>query len=85
MILDEMVVPDEAVARLYNERIAEFVQPERRLVERLVYLDQARAEEAMARVDAGEASFEDLVAERGLSLTDVDLGDVSQEESARRR
>ncbi len=80
MILDEMVVPDEAVARLYNERIAEFVQPERRLVERLVYLDQARAEEAIARVNAGEASFEDLVAERGLSLTDVDLGDVSQEE-----
>jgi peptidyl-prolyl cis-trans isomerase D len=80
MILDEMVVPDEAVERLYNERIAEFVQPERRLVERLVYLDQARAEEAITRVNAGEASFEDLVAERGLVLTDVDLGDVSQED-----
>ncbi|WP_342070768.1 peptidylprolyl isomerase [Yoonia algicola] len=80
MILDEMVVPDEAVERLYNERIAEFVQPERRLVERLVYLDQARAEEAIARVNAGEASFEDLVAERGLVLTDVDLGDVSRED-----
>lgn len=80
MILDDMVVPDEAVERLYNERIAEFVQPERRLVERLVYLDAARAEEAIARVNAGEASFEDLVAERGLSITDVDLGDVSQEE-----
>ncbi len=80
MILDEMVVPDEAVERLYNERIAEFVQPERRLVERLVYLDADRAEEAMARLNAGEATFEELVAERGLSLTDVDLGDVSKDD-----
>lgn len=80
MILDDMVVPDEAVERLYNERIAEFVQPERRLVERLVYLDADRAEEAMARLNAGETTFEELVAERGLSLTDVDLGDVSKED-----
>jgi peptidyl-prolyl cis-trans isomerase D len=80
MILDDMVVPDEAVERLYNERIAEFVQPERRLVERLVYLDADRAEEAMARLNAGETTFEELVVERGLSLTDVDLGDVSKED-----
>ncbi len=80
MILDDMVVPDEAVERLYNERIAEYQQPERRLVERLVYLDQSRAAEAMARLEAGEATFEELVAERGLSLTDIDLGDVSQED-----
>ncbi|MEL7180898.1 MAG: peptidyl-prolyl cis-trans isomerase [Pseudomonadota bacterium] len=80
MIIDDMVVSDDAIAQLYNQRIAEFIQPERRLVERLVYLDQARAADAMARLDAGEASFEDLVAERGLTLTDVDLGDVSQED-----
>ena len=80
MIIDDMVVSEDAIEQLYNQRIAEFIQPERRLVERLVYLDQARAADAMARIDAGEASFEDLVAERGLTLTDVDLGDVSQED-----
>lgn len=80
MILDQMVVSDAAVEGLYNQRIAEFVQPERRLVERLVYLNQERADEALARLTAGEATFEDLVAERGLSLTDIDLGDVSEEE-----
>ena len=80
MIQDQMDVPDEAVAQLYQDRIAEFVQPERRLVERLVYLDAAKAEEARARVDAGETSFEDLVAERGLTLNDVDMGDVDIEE-----
>ncbi|MCK0094709.1 SurA N-terminal domain-containing protein [Yoonia sp. F2084L] len=80
MILDDMVVTDEAVSALYNQRIAEFVQPERRLVERLVYLNQERANDAMARLDAGEITFEDLVAERGLTLADIDLGDVSQED-----
>lgn len=80
MILDDMNVTDEAVERLYNQRIVEFVQPERRLVERLVYLDEARADAAAAQLDAGAATFEDLVVERGLALTDIDLGDVSRED-----
>ncbi len=78
MIRDQMTVSDEAVVQLYEQRIDEFMQPERRLVERLVYLNQDRAAEAMARLDAGEVTFEDLVAERGLTLADVDLGDVDQ-------
>lgn len=80
MIIDDMVVSDTAVAQLYEERIAEFVQPERRLVERLVYLDESRAAAALARLEAGEVTFEDLVAERGLAMTDVDLGDVDRDE-----
>ncbi len=80
MIQDQMEVPDGSIETLYQARIDEFIQPERRLVERLVYLDQARAQEAMARIDAGEATFEDLVDERGLSLADIDLGDVSKDE-----
>lgn len=80
MIRDQMTVSDEAVADLYNERIQDYVQPERRLVERLVYLNAERAAEAKARIDAGEATFEDLVAERGLAMTDVDMGDVSAED-----
>jgi len=80
MIMDDMTVSDEAIAQIYQERIAQFVQPERRLVERLVYLDEARAQEAIDRLNAGEITFEDLVAERGLALSDVDLGDVSAED-----
>ncbi|MEL6840076.1 MAG: peptidyl-prolyl cis-trans isomerase [Pseudomonadota bacterium] len=80
MIQDQMEVAEGSIEALYQARINEFVQPERRLVERLVYLDQARAEEAIARVEAGDATFEDLVAERGLSLADIDLGDVSQDD-----
>jgi peptidyl-prolyl cis-trans isomerase D len=80
MLLDT-IEPDEAALRaVYEDRIAEFVQPERRLVERLVFPDEAAAEAAKARIDAGEADFEALVAERGLALADVDLGDVARED-----
>ena len=78
MIMDNMTVAETSIAQLYQDRIAEFVQPERRLVERLVYLDQSRAQDAIDRLTAGDVNFEDLVAERGLALTDVDLGDVDR-------
>lgn len=75
MIAADMAVDDAAVKALYDERIAEFVQPERRLVERLVFPSDAEATAAKARLDAGE-TFEALVAERGLTLEDIDMGDV---------
>ncbi|MCX7289435.1 MAG: SurA N-terminal domain-containing protein [Rhodobacterales bacterium] len=71
---------DEAVLRdLYQSRIDEFVIPERRIVERLVYPDQAAADAARAELDGG-STFEDLVAARGLTLDAIDLGDVSKDD-----
>lgn len=78
MILDSVEVDEAALRQLYQSRLSEFVQPERRLVERLVYPDRAAAEAAMARLEAGEIDFDGLVAERGLALDDADLGDVSE-------
>lgn len=72
-------VDEAAVRALYDSRIDEFRRPERRLVERLVFANEAAAEAAMARLAEG-TSFEDLVAERGLSLDDTDLGDVTQQQ-----
>lgn len=71
-------VDETAIKQAYEARKDEFEQPERRLVERLVYPDQASAEAAKAKLDAGEADFETLVKDRGLELTDIDLGDVSK-------
>ncbi|MFH7450842.1 peptidylprolyl isomerase, partial [Pseudomonas syringae pv. tagetis] len=65
---------------LYQSRIDEFQQPERRMVERLVYPSEADAAAAKARLDAGEVSFEQLAAERGLTLTDIDLGERAEAE-----
>ena len=72
-------VDEAAVQALYTARLADYVVPEKRLVERLVYPTDADAAAAKARLDAGEA-FEALVKDRGLALTDIDLGDVSKAE-----
>lgn len=79
MLADTMEIDESLLRATYDERIAEFVQPERRLVERLVFVDDAAAAAAKAKLDAGE-SFDALVAERGLQLDDIDLGDVALED-----
>jgi peptidyl-prolyl cis-trans isomerase D len=74
-----MPVDESEVRALYDARLDEFVIPEKRLVERLVYPDQAAAEAALAELAAGK-SFDDLVAARNLTLEDVDMGDVGRED-----
>ena len=73
---ENVEVSEEQARAIYEERINDYVREERRLVERLVYTDTASAEAAKAQLDAGEATFDDLVSDRGLSLADIDLGDV---------
>ncbi len=80
MIADGIEIEDATLRDAYNARLNEFVQPERRLVERLIFADQATAEAALARIQSGDASFADLVTERGLTLEDADMGDVSAEQ-----
>ena len=67
---------EEELRAAYEDRAAEYRIPERRMVERLVFRTEADAAAAKERLDDG-ASFEDLVAERGLAPSDVDLGEVS--------
>ncbi|WP_062762624.1 peptidylprolyl isomerase [Falsirhodobacter sp. alg1] len=81
-LLPEAVAPTLPIAEddlreIYQSRSSEFNQPERRLVERLVFPDPETAQAAKDRIDAG-ASFEDIVAERGLEIADTDLGDVAK-------
>ncbi|MBN2905867.1 MAG: SurA N-terminal domain-containing protein [Rhodobacteraceae bacterium] len=80
MLLDTITPDEEMLRALYQQRIDEFVKPERRLVERLVFPTQADAAAAMAAITAGETDFDGAVAARGLSLADVDLGDVTRTE-----
>ncbi len=78
-IAKDQPVDEEMLKKLYQDRLAEFVVPERRIVERLIYPDQAAADAARAELDGGK-SFEELVAARGLTLDDIDQGDLSKEE-----
>lgn len=80
MLTDEIEVSEDDLRALYDDRLVLYQRPERRLVERLVYPDQASADAAKARLDAGEITFEDLVEARGLELSDIDLGDVTRDE-----
>ena len=80
MLADGIEVPQDQVEALYQQRIDQFVQPERRLVERLVFPDTEAAQAAADRIAAGETDFDTLVEDRGLSLSDVDLGDVGRDE-----
>lgn len=78
MIADGIEIEETMLRDAYAARISEFVQPERRLVERLIFADTATAEAALGRIQSGDASFVDLVTERGLTLEDADMGDVTQ-------
>lgn len=80
MITAEVPVNEDALRRLYEERSAEYNQPERRLLERLVFSDMAAAEAAAAAIEAGETDFDTLVEQRGLTLDDVDIGINARED-----
>ncbi|MBF9035680.1 peptidylprolyl isomerase [Rhodobacterales bacterium HKCCE2091] len=80
MIMDEVQIDEDALRQLYEDRAGDYIQPERRIVERLVFPSEEEAQAARERIDAGEAGFEDLVEARGLSLDDVDLGDVADDD-----
>ncbi len=80
MVAGKVTLDDAALHKAYEARIDEYVTPERRLVEKLVYPDEATAKAAKARFDAGEIDFAGLAKERGLELADVDLGDVAKED-----
>ncbi|OSQ48590.1 peptidyl-prolyl cis-trans isomerase [Marivita geojedonensis] len=78
MIVDTVEVDEDALRAAYDERIDEFNLPERRLVERLVFSNEDAATDALARLNE-DFSFEDLVEDRGLSMSDIDMGDVTRE------
>lgn len=79
MLIDTVEVDEAALREAYAQRLQEFNQPERRLVERLAFLDTQSAQQAADALAGGE-SFDALVSARGLTLEDIDLGDISEAE-----
>ncbi|MBK5926971.1 peptidylprolyl isomerase [Rhodobaculum claviforme] len=79
MIADTVTVPEDALRAAFEARADEFRRPERRIIERLVFSSADDADAARARIDAGE-DFADIVAGRGMSLEDTDMGDVTEAE-----
>lgn len=70
----------EADARAaYESETGGSGRPERRKLEQISFPTKEEAEAAAAKIAAG-TSFADLAAERGLKLTDIDLGTVARGE-----
>lgn len=80
MLADEVELDEAALRVVYEDHIDEFQQPERRMVSRLVFPSETEAEDALRQISAGEASFEDFVLRRGLTLDDVDMGDLPRDQ-----
>ncbi len=78
MLIDTVEVDEQSLREAYDARADEFIQPERRLVDRLVFPDMTAAQAARDRLDADEVDFDALVAERGFTIEDVDLGDITR-------
>ena len=77
-LIESIDVPEEDLRAEFNARVNQYNAPERRLVERLVYLDEEEANRAAAALEVSGTTFETLVDERGLALADIDLGDVDR-------
>ncbi|MBM2291192.1 peptidyl-prolyl cis-trans isomerase [Sulfitobacter pseudonitzschiae] len=77
MLVDSVEVDAADLQKAYEARADEYQQPERRLVERLPFLDQEAADRAAAALEMQGTTFEQLVQDRGLALADVDMGDMS--------
>ncbi len=80
MLLDTIEVDEDELQRLYDERAEQYIRPARRLIERLGFADMEAAAQAKAQIEASETSFDALIEERGLTLQDVDQGEVSRDD-----
>lgn len=79
MLVGKVEVDEDALRKLYDSRAAEYHQPERRLVERLVFATEDEARAALDAINRGETDFETLVTARGLTLDDVNLDEVTRD------
>ena len=78
MLLDDVAPSDDELRETYEARSDLYRQPRRILAERLAFADGTAAADAAAAIEAGETRFETLVEERGLTLADVDQGELSE-------
>ncbi|MBE3640377.1 peptidyl-prolyl cis-trans isomerase [Mangrovicoccus algicola] len=78
MMLDQVELSDADLRAGYEARSAEFSRPERRMVDRLGFADLDAAQAALEAIEAGETSFDALIADRGLAEGDVDLGTITR-------
>ena len=76
MLLEKVDVAEAELRESYEFQADRFNKPEQRALERIVFGTQQEAQNARDSLDALTMTFAQLAEERGLTLADVDLGDV---------
>ncbi len=79
-ILDDVDLSEDDLRGLYEDRLSIYVQPERRLLERLAFGTVEEAQAAFDAIAAEETDFDTLVEDRDLTLEDVDIGEVAADD-----
>ena len=78
MIAQGIDIGEAEIRKAYEIRLDEFSMPERRTAHRLVFSGDAAAADAARRIRNGEATFEGLVAERDLELSEIRLREATR-------
>ncbi|MXU65812.1 peptidylprolyl isomerase [Oceanomicrobium pacificus] len=82
LMIDQVEIAEEDLRAAYEDAGERYNTPELRAVDRIVFGTAEQAQEARDRIDAGDADFDAIAAERGLSDSDIDLGDQRREDLA---
>ena len=80
MLADAIEIEERDLRAAYEARSDEFIQLPSRMVERVIFPSQEMAENAMEAITEQATTFEEVVENRGLTLQDVDLGDMTEAE-----
>ena len=74
MLSKGLEIDKSLLEEVYKERISEFNQEEKRRSERLVFLTMKEAEEALGSINSKNTSFTNLLNDRGLASSEIDIG-----------
>ena len=80
MLAPSIQIDDKTLQDLYTQKKSQFMVPEKMTLDRLAFGTEAEAQAARAAIDSGAKTFDQLVAERGLSLKDVQMGTKTQDD-----
>jgi len=80
MLADASEIEERYLRAAYEARSDEFIQLPSRMVERVIFPSQEMAANAMKAITEQATTFEEVVESRGLTLQDVDLGDMTEAE-----
>ena len=80
VFVDSVDLSEEAINAYYEDNADAWQEQEKRLISQMIFADNARAENAISRINGGEG-FTDVAQDMlGLSADDVSLGNLSRDD-----